>query len=259
MITAAGDLPARWVVHAVGPRWEGGDQDEEALLGGAYPSAMRLAAQAGARTVALPAISAGIYGYPLPAAAAIGLDAVRDHLAGHHDGRAGDLRPLFGGHARGCSRRPWTAWPPDRRRAGRRRRRRRPHQLQLMARLSRASPPGPRSLHRGPGSVHQAAAAGLLVASGARCRLRLAPDANIRAIGSDVPAILAPGARSVLPRRDAARSLHRVQEPTGSVGQSVGRDPMLAWGASGPGHRGAATPLRTRTARAALGGPVEVS
>ena len=76
VITAAG------VVHAVGPRWEGGDQGEEALLGGAYQWAMRLAAQAGARTVALPAISAGIYGYPLPAAAMIGLDAVRDHLAG---------------------------------------------------------------------------------------------------------------------------------------------------------------------------------
>ena len=82
VISAAGALPARWIVHAVGPRWEGGDQGEEALLGGAYQSAMRLAAQAGARTVALPAISAGIYGYPLPAAAAIGLEAVRDHLAG---------------------------------------------------------------------------------------------------------------------------------------------------------------------------------
>lgn len=82
VITAAGSLPARWVVHAVGPRWEGGDQGEEALLGGAYRWAMRLAAKAGARTVALPAISAGIYGYPLPDAAAIGLEAARDHLAG---------------------------------------------------------------------------------------------------------------------------------------------------------------------------------
>jgi O-acetyl-ADP-ribose deacetylase (regulator of RNase III) len=82
VITGAGDLPARWVIHAVGPRWHGGEAGEEALLGGAYRWAMRLAADAGARTVALPAISAGIYGYPLPGAARVGLEAVRDHLAG---------------------------------------------------------------------------------------------------------------------------------------------------------------------------------
>jgi O-acetyl-ADP-ribose deacetylase len=82
VISGAGDLPARWVIHAVGPRWRGGGNGEEALLGGAYGWAMRLAADAGARTVALPAISAGIYGYPLPDAARVGLEAVRDHLAG---------------------------------------------------------------------------------------------------------------------------------------------------------------------------------
>ncbi len=82
VITGAGDLPARWVVHAVGPRWQGGSHGEEALLGGAYRWAMQLAADAGARTVALPAISAGIYGYPLAGAARVGLEAVRDHFGG---------------------------------------------------------------------------------------------------------------------------------------------------------------------------------
>ncbi len=82
VISGAGDLPARWVVHAVGPRWQGGSDGEEALLSGAYRSAMRQAADAGARTVALPAISAGIYGYPLAEAARVGLEAVRDHLGG---------------------------------------------------------------------------------------------------------------------------------------------------------------------------------
>jgi O-acetyl-ADP-ribose deacetylase len=80
--TTAGDLPARWVIHAVGPIWRGGRGDEATLLASAYRSALELAAAAGARTVALPAISAGIYGYPLPEAARIALRTARDHLAG---------------------------------------------------------------------------------------------------------------------------------------------------------------------------------
>ena len=81
-ITTAGDLPARWVVHAVGPVWGDGDHEESILLAGAYRSALNLAAGHGAVSVALPAISAGIYGYPLPEAATVGLLAVRDHLVG---------------------------------------------------------------------------------------------------------------------------------------------------------------------------------
>lgn len=82
VITPAGDLQARWVIHAVGPVWRGGDHGEAALLASAYASALELAAEAGARTVALPAISAGIYGYPLPEAARIALETARGHLAG---------------------------------------------------------------------------------------------------------------------------------------------------------------------------------
>jgi O-acetyl-ADP-ribose deacetylase (regulator of RNase III) len=82
VVTTAGALPARWVIHAVGPIWRGGGHGEADLLASAYASALRLAADAGARSVALPAISAGIYGYPLAEAARIALATTRDHLAG---------------------------------------------------------------------------------------------------------------------------------------------------------------------------------
>jgi O-acetyl-ADP-ribose deacetylase (regulator of RNase III) len=65
VITTAGDLPARHVVHAVGPVWRGGDQDEARLLRGAYRRSLELAAGRGARTIAFPAISTGVYGYPI--------------------------------------------------------------------------------------------------------------------------------------------------------------------------------------------------
>jgi O-acetyl-ADP-ribose deacetylase (regulator of RNase III) len=82
VLTTAGRLPARWVVHAVGPIWRGGGSGEAELLASAYRSALELAAGAGARSAALPAISAGIYGYPIQEAARIGLETARDHLAG---------------------------------------------------------------------------------------------------------------------------------------------------------------------------------
>lgn len=82
VLTGAGDLPAQWVIHAVGPIWRGGQHGEPHLLAAAYASALGLANEAGARTVALPAISAGVYGYPLDDAASIGVTAARDHLLG---------------------------------------------------------------------------------------------------------------------------------------------------------------------------------
>ena len=84
VITGSGRLAehgVRWVVHAVGPIWRGGRLGEEELLRSAYGTALHLADQAGARTVAFPAISAGIYGYPLDRAASVALRAVRDGLA----------------------------------------------------------------------------------------------------------------------------------------------------------------------------------
>jgi len=80
-ITTAGRLPARWVIHAVGPMWRGGRSGEPELLRGAYETSLRLAAEAGARSVTLPSISTGIYGYPLDQAAPIALAVARAHLA----------------------------------------------------------------------------------------------------------------------------------------------------------------------------------
>jgi O-acetyl-ADP-ribose deacetylase (regulator of RNase III) len=78
-ITPGFRLPARWVVHAVGPRWSGGNRGEAALLAGAYESALRLAEENAARSIAFPCISTGAYGYPAAPAARIALDAMRRH------------------------------------------------------------------------------------------------------------------------------------------------------------------------------------
>ena len=74
--TTAGNLPARWVIHAVGPVWQGGGAGEAQLLASAYRSSLDEAARVGARSVAFPAISTGIYGYPLEAATEVAVDAV---------------------------------------------------------------------------------------------------------------------------------------------------------------------------------------
>jgi O-acetyl-ADP-ribose deacetylase len=79
-ITRGYDLPARHVIHAVGPVWRGGDQNEAELLAGAYRSSVRLADQQGLRSIAFPAISCGIYGYPIDAAATIAIDATLDAM-----------------------------------------------------------------------------------------------------------------------------------------------------------------------------------
>jgi O-acetyl-ADP-ribose deacetylase (regulator of RNase III) len=65
------DLAARWVIHAVGPAWEGGDQGEPELLASCYRNSLALADAVGARSVAFPAISTRVYGYPLGPAAQI--------------------------------------------------------------------------------------------------------------------------------------------------------------------------------------------
>ena len=81
-ITGGHGLPARWVLHAVGPVWRGGGQGEADLLAGAYRSCLRLADEVGARSVAFPAISMGIYGYPGPEGARVAVRTVAEHLRG---------------------------------------------------------------------------------------------------------------------------------------------------------------------------------
>jgi O-acetyl-ADP-ribose deacetylase len=71
--TGAGDLDARGVIHAVGPVWRGGERGEDALLASAHRRALEVAAELGARSVAFPAISTGIYGFPVERAAPIAL------------------------------------------------------------------------------------------------------------------------------------------------------------------------------------------
>jgi O-acetyl-ADP-ribose deacetylase (regulator of RNase III) len=80
--TDAYDLPARWVLHAVGPVWRGGGRGEAELLASAYRSCLRLADELGARSIAFPAISMGIYGYPGPEGARVAVDTVAEHLRG---------------------------------------------------------------------------------------------------------------------------------------------------------------------------------
>jgi O-acetyl-ADP-ribose deacetylase (regulator of RNase III) len=75
--TTAGDLPARWVIHTVGPVYAAED-DPAALLASAHTESLRVADELGARTVAFPAISTGVYGYPLEEAAPVAIAAVRN-------------------------------------------------------------------------------------------------------------------------------------------------------------------------------------
>jgi len=70
-------LPARWIIHAVGPVWQGGDHGEPDQLRSAYTRSLAVADELGAASVAFPAISTGIYGYPLEAATDVAVDAAR--------------------------------------------------------------------------------------------------------------------------------------------------------------------------------------
>jgi O-acetyl-ADP-ribose deacetylase (regulator of RNase III) len=79
-ITKGYRLPARYVIHTVGPVWHGGDRGEPEKLAACYRNALRLALDNGARTVAFPGISTGVYGYPLEAATRVAMTTVRECL-----------------------------------------------------------------------------------------------------------------------------------------------------------------------------------
>jgi len=85
--TTAGLLPARWVIHAVGPMWSGGGAGEPELLASAYRRSLAVARELGARTVAFPAISCGIYGYPAELAAPVAVGAVSELADGFEEVR----------------------------------------------------------------------------------------------------------------------------------------------------------------------------
>lgn len=80
VITSGGNLPARWVIHTVGPIWRGGTKGEAQVLQNAYRNSLLLAGKQGLTTVAFPSISTGAYGYPWPEAARIALETVWDFI-----------------------------------------------------------------------------------------------------------------------------------------------------------------------------------
>ena len=82
-VTRGYRLPARWVIHAVGPVWRGGNDFEDELLANCYRRSLALATEKGARSVAFPAISTGIYGFPLERATRIAVREVQAYLATH--------------------------------------------------------------------------------------------------------------------------------------------------------------------------------
>jgi len=83
-ITPGFDLAAKWVVHAVGPVWRGGARGEAELLAACYRISLQLARDAGARSIAFPAISTGAFGYPKQSAAAIAIQTINESAA-HFD------------------------------------------------------------------------------------------------------------------------------------------------------------------------------
>jgi O-acetyl-ADP-ribose deacetylase (regulator of RNase III) len=103
--TRAGRLPARHVIHAVGPIWHGGGADEAEHLASAYRNSLELAERLECRTIAFPALSTGIYGYPVEKAAPIAIEAVRQFEDRFDEIRFvfidDDLRAAFAGAAAG--------------------------------------------------------------------------------------------------------------------------------------------------------------
>lgn len=82
-ITPGFRLQARWVIHTVGPVWQGGNQGEDDLLASCYRSSMALAAEHGLKSVAFPQISTGAYGFPLERACRISVATIRECLRAH--------------------------------------------------------------------------------------------------------------------------------------------------------------------------------
>ena len=81
--TSAGNLPARYVIHTVGPVWQGGEQGEDELLASCYRRSLEVAAELGCRSIAFPAISTGVYRFPIEQAAKIAVQTTIEELNRH--------------------------------------------------------------------------------------------------------------------------------------------------------------------------------
>jgi len=84
-ITRGYRLPAKWVIHTVGPVWRGGKHDEPQLLAACYRNSLQLALEKGIKTIAFPSISTGAYGYPVELACRIALNEVLKFIAAHSE------------------------------------------------------------------------------------------------------------------------------------------------------------------------------
>jgi O-acetyl-ADP-ribose deacetylase (regulator of RNase III) len=100
-ITKGYRLPAKWVIHTVGPVWQGGSRDEAKLLASCYRSSLILAEEHGVKTIAFPAISTGAYGFPLEQAARIAVKEVASFLE-QHPSIEKVVFVCFGKHAHDC-------------------------------------------------------------------------------------------------------------------------------------------------------------
>ena len=85
VVTSGGNLPAKYVIHTVGPVWSGGNRNEAGLLKSAYLESLKIASKKGLKSVSFPAISSGAYGYPLDEAARIALKTAIDYLKEHQE------------------------------------------------------------------------------------------------------------------------------------------------------------------------------
>jgi O-acetyl-ADP-ribose deacetylase (regulator of RNase III) len=83
--TTAGNMPARYIIHTVGPVWHGGTKNEPALLAQAYRKSLELATEKRLKTLAFPNVSTGVYGYPKDKASQIAVETVKAYLAEHPD------------------------------------------------------------------------------------------------------------------------------------------------------------------------------
>jgi O-acetyl-ADP-ribose deacetylase (regulator of RNase III) len=96
VISGAGKLKAKHVIHAVGPVWRGGNRGEAGLLAGTYRRCLELAVEHGCKSIAFPSLSTGAYGYPIDQAAQVALATVRDFLKQH--AQPGLVRFVLFGH-----------------------------------------------------------------------------------------------------------------------------------------------------------------
>ena len=108
-VTKGYRLPAEWIIHTVGPVWRGGDNGEPDLLADCYRNSLQRAREIGARSVAFPAISTGIYGYPVEKAAALAVSAVREVVVANPEAFDRVLLVCFGAGARSVFQRALDA------------------------------------------------------------------------------------------------------------------------------------------------------